>query len=190
VYAVWVYLPLVIAALAWNLPFDPLVWLGSIAAGLLLWTPLEYVTHRVVLHRMAPHYDHHNEPTVVAYIFAPLTLSAPMALGLWALLSLIAGSWRRGALVEAGVIAGYLFYEALHVRIHSQAAGGPLLRFWRKHHYYHHFADDSRCYGVTSPLWDYILRTGAPGAKSSYHGRHSDGAGDLDLRPPGAGQAR
>src|SRR5512143_3947036 len=188
VYAVWVYPPLIVAALAWNLPVEPVVWAVSIAAGLLLWTPLEYITHRVLLHRIAPHYDHHNEPTVVAYIFAPFTLSGPMAVVLWALLSLITGSWRRGALVETGTIAGYLFYEALHVRIHSRAAGGAMLRFWRRYHFYHHFADDTRCYGVTSPLWDYVFRTTATpracAAERSYDSRNSDGAGDLDLRPP------
>lgn len=161
-YAFWIYLPLVAAALVWNFVAGsdgPGVWAACITAGLVLWTPIEYLMHRILLHRIAPHYDHHNEPTVVAYIFAPLKLSGSAAAVLWALFALATGSWRRGALVETGTIIGYLCYEALHVRIHSKAAGGALLRYWRKQHFYHHFADDTRCYGVTSPIWDWIFRT-------------------------------
>ncbi len=156
-----VYLPLVVAALAWNLREPPSVWAICLLSGLALWTPIEYLVHRYVLHRLAPHYQHHDEPETLAYIFAPLWLSGGFAIALWALLAWAAGSWQRAALVEAGTVAGYLFYEALHVRLHSRAAGGPLLRALRKHHFYHHFADDSRCYGVTSPIWDYVFRTGA-----------------------------
>lgn len=161
-YAFWVYSPVVLAALAWNLyagTAGPLAWLVSLAAGLFLWTLIEYVMHRYLLHRVAPHYEHHAEPTVVAYIFAPLWLSGSAAVLLCGLLALATGSWQRAALVESGTIAGYLFYEAVHVRIHSRAAGGRLLRLWRKYHYYHHFADDTRCFGVTSPLWDWVFRT-------------------------------
>jgi sterol desaturase/sphingolipid hydroxylase (fatty acid hydroxylase superfamily) len=122
--------------------------------------------HRWVLHRLAPHYQHHAEPDTLAYIFAPLWLSSVSAAVLWGLLSLASGSWHRGALILSGTVAGYLFYEGLHVRMHSPAAGGPLLRALRKHHFYHHFADDSRCYGVTSPIWDTIFRTEAPATKN------------------------
>jgi sterol desaturase/sphingolipid hydroxylase (fatty acid hydroxylase superfamily) len=158
-YTFRIYVPLIAAALVWNFGAPPATYALCVAAGLALWTPIEYLMHRLLLHRLAPHYDHHNEPTVVAYIFAPLTLSGSAAAVLYVLLIAATGSLQRAALVEAGTIAGYLFYEALHVRIHSNAAGGALLRYWRRHHYYHHFADDTRCYGVTSPVWDWIFRT-------------------------------
>ena len=160
-YTFWVYVPLVLAALVWNLGAGAGVWLASLGFGLALWTPIEYLVHRYALHRLAPHYQHHDEPTVVAYIFAPLWLSGFSAVLLWGLLALAVGSWPRGALIEAGTILGYLMYEAVHVRIHSAAAGGPILRALRKHHYYHHFADDTRCFGVTSGIWDRIFGTGS-----------------------------
>jgi sterol desaturase/sphingolipid hydroxylase (fatty acid hydroxylase superfamily) len=62
-----------------------------------------------------------------------------------------------GALVEAGAVTGYLAYEALHIVIHSERPGGAMLRALRKHHYYHHFADDTKCYGVVTPFWDRIF---------------------------------
>ena len=158
-YTFWVYLPLVAAALIWNLHSGAIVWAVCLLSGLALWTPIEYVVHRYALHRLAPHYQHHEEPTVVAFIFAPLWLSGSSAVILWGILALATGSWQRGALVEAGTDPGYLSYEAVHVRIHSAAAGGPILRALRKHHFYHHFADDTRCFGVTSGIWDRIFGT-------------------------------
>jgi sterol desaturase/sphingolipid hydroxylase (fatty acid hydroxylase superfamily) len=157
----WVYLPLIVAALAWNLDQPPAVWAICIALGLALWTAVEYAMHRLVLHRLAPHYQHHDEPETLAYIFAPLWLSGTSAAVLFILLGFAAGSFQRGALVEAATVSGYLCYEAIHVRMHSPVAGGPLLRALRKHHFYHHFADDSRCFGVTTPVWDYVFRTGS-----------------------------
>jgi sterol desaturase/sphingolipid hydroxylase (fatty acid hydroxylase superfamily) len=188
----WVYAPVILAALVWNLSQPPTTIALALAAGLLLWTPIEYVTHRYLLHRIAPHFQHHDEPTVLEYLFAPLWLSSTFAVALWGILTLALHSWQRAALVEAGTISGYLFYEALHIRIHSQAAGGVLLRFWRKHHYYHHFADDTRCYGVTSPVWDVVFRTRASAIQSPYHRSDKDlnGAGHLDIRPAGESPRR
>jgi sterol desaturase/sphingolipid hydroxylase (fatty acid hydroxylase superfamily) len=86
---------------------------------------------------------------------------------LFAAFSLATRSWSGGATVIAGVIAGYMAYEAIHLRIHSPAAGGALLRTLRKHHYYHHFANDQVCYGVTSPLWDWVFGSAPANAHRS-----------------------
>ena len=182
----WVYLPLVLGALVWNRSAGPAVWAICLLTGLALWTVVEYFMHRYVLHRLAPHYQHHDEPETLAYIFAPLWLSGVSAAVLFVLLGLAAGSWQQGALVEAGTVAGYLLYEALHVRMHSPVAGGPLLRALRKHHFYHHFADDSRCYGVTTPIWDHVF-----GTKSAYHGQTGfDGRADIDVHAARKGPQR
>jgi sterol desaturase/sphingolipid hydroxylase (fatty acid hydroxylase superfamily) len=182
----WVYLPLVAAAFLGNLDAPLKTWAICLSSGLALWTVVEYLMHRYVLHRLAPHYQHHEEPDTLAYIFAPLWLSGVSAIVLWALLSLAAGSLRHGALVMAGTVIGYLAYEALHVRMHSPIAGGPILRALRRHHFYHHFADDNRCYGVTSPVWDVVFRTNIP-----YHGpTELRGSADVDLYAAGKGPHR
>jgi sterol desaturase/sphingolipid hydroxylase (fatty acid hydroxylase superfamily) len=129
------------------------------ALGLLAWTIIEYLLHRFAFHGFAPHCEHHAQPADPVFIVAPLWLSLPATAILLAAFSLAARSFAAGASIVAGVIAGYLAYEAIHLRIHSAAAGGPLLRALRKHHYYHHFASDQVCYGVTSPLWDWIFRS-------------------------------
>jgi sterol desaturase/sphingolipid hydroxylase (fatty acid hydroxylase superfamily) len=129
------------------------------ALGLLAWTMIEYLLHRLAFHGFAPHSEHHADPTDPIFIVAPLWLSLPSTAVLLAVFSLAAGSFAAGASIVAGVIAGYLAYEAIHLRIHSPAPGGALLRALRKHHYYHHFASDQVCFGVTSPLWDWIFRS-------------------------------
>jgi len=140
------------------------VWRGEfrllpVALGLLLWTAIEYLMHRYAFHGFAPHWEHHEKPAEAKFIVAPLTLSLPVASAVWLLVSLAMDSAVQAGLLIAGVIAGYLAYEAVHLRIHSEAAGGPLLRALRRYHYYHHFADDSVCYGVTTPLWDMVFAT-------------------------------
>ena len=127
--------------------------------GLLTWTIIEYLLHRLAFHGFAPHSEHHAVPTDPVFIVAPLWLSLSSTLVLLAIFSLACRSWSAGASMVAGVIAGYLAYEAIHLRIHSPAAGGALLRALRKHHYYHHFASDQVCFGVTSPIWDWVFRS-------------------------------
>ena len=135
----------------------PVRFAALFALGVLAWTVIEYLLHRLAFHGFAPHSEHHADPIDPVFIVAPLWLSLSSTALLLVLFSLAARSWSGGASIVAGVIAGYLAYEAIHLRIHSPAAGGPLLRALRKHHYYHHFASDRVCYGVTSPLWDFVF---------------------------------
>jgi sterol desaturase/sphingolipid hydroxylase (fatty acid hydroxylase superfamily) len=131
----------------------------ALAAGVLLWTALEYLMHRFAFHGFAPHWEHHADPVDRKFILAPLQLSLPVTAGMWVALWLATRSTALPGMVLAGVWVGYLAYEAVHLRIHSPAPGGPILRALRRRHYYHHFADDHYCYGVTSPLWDVVFRS-------------------------------
>jgi sterol desaturase/sphingolipid hydroxylase (fatty acid hydroxylase superfamily) len=128
-------------------------------AGLLAWTLIEYLMHRLAFHGFAPHTEHHANPTDRKYILAPLWLSTSGAGVLFGISWLATGSCRAAVTIVCGILAGYLAYELIHLRIHSGKPGGRLLRGLRKHHYYHHFASDRVNYGVTSPLWDIVFRT-------------------------------
>jgi sterol desaturase/sphingolipid hydroxylase (fatty acid hydroxylase superfamily) len=154
----------------------PMRFLVLFAGGLLAWTMIEYLLHRLAFHGFAPHSEHHADPTDPIFIVAPLWLSLSSTALLLGASSLATRSFDGGASVVAGIIAGYLAYEAIHLRIHSQAAGGVLLRALRKHHYYHHFASDRVCYGVTSPLWDWVFRSVPSGsAETRWAGRQTEG---------------
>jgi len=135
-----------------------------LAGGFLVWTIVEYLMHRLAFHGFAPHIEHHADPTDPSYILAPLWLSTSAALALFGVFCLVTRSWTAGASMISGVIAGYVAYEAIHLRIHSAKRGGALLRALRKHHYYHHFNNDRVCFGVTSPLWDVVFGS-APGSR-------------------------
>jgi cyclopropane-fatty-acyl-phospholipid synthase len=155
-----VYAPLVVGAAAWNALAGPFGWAESaavFAAGLLLWTLIEYLLHRFAFHGFAPHYEHHARPAERRLILAPLWFSLLIASLLWAASRWAMGSWAGSALLAAGVICGYLFYEWVHLRIHSGATGGALLRGWRRYHFHHHFKDERVRYGITSPLWDFAF---------------------------------
>ena len=134
--------------------------LGSVlfyAAGLFLWTLLEYGIHRFAFHGFLPHWEHHEAPKDPKYIHSPLWLSCGTSALLWIIGRIPTGSWARSGLLLAGIISGYLAYEALHVKIHANEAGGPRLRELRKRHYFHHFADDHFHYGVTTSVWDRVF---------------------------------
>lgn len=156
----WVFGSLGIVAIVWGIAAGALAALPlAFAAGVLLWTGIEYLMHRYAFHGFAPHYDHHAQPKEAKYILANFSLSLPVSAGVWLLLWLGTRSLVLPGMVMAGVWTGYLAYEGIHLRIHSDARGGRLLRALRRYHYRHHFADDTVCYGVTSPLWDLVFRT-------------------------------
>ncbi|HZT80738.1 MAG TPA: sterol desaturase family protein, partial [Gemmataceae bacterium] len=174
---VGVFTPFAVAAVVWNLldgttPLWQLLLLPL--AGLMLWSLLEYVFHSVGFHwptksprlqaLQASHAGHHEVPSDPARMVVRLVLTVPVAIVLFGLFSLAFGA-RPAALLMAGLIVGYLAYEVVHYRIHV-GRGPRWLRPLVRHHLYHHYKDPSRCYGVTSPLWDWVFRTGRPPRKA------------------------
>jgi sterol desaturase/sphingolipid hydroxylase (fatty acid hydroxylase superfamily) len=140
------------------------------AGGLMVWTLVEYLLHRFLLHShpQAPalpsvveklHLGHHRDPQDEVKITVPVSGSLPIAGGLLLLFRLTAGSWEAAALLMSGSIAGYLYYEAVHFWIHCGRRGERWLGQRRADHFSHHFKDQHRCFGVTTPLWDRLLGT-------------------------------
>lgn len=168
-----VYLPIAAALVLWNLldarpPFWAFIVLPL--AGVLLWTLLEYVIHSAGFHWpsrsagllavRASHGRHHDDPTDPGRIVARLSFTLPVAAGVYAVLCLVFWGAKPAGLVLAGALLGYLAYEVVHYRIHLGWRSRWLPRALVRHHLYHHHKDPSRCYGVTSPLWDWVFRTG------------------------------
>jgi sterol desaturase/sphingolipid hydroxylase (fatty acid hydroxylase superfamily) len=132
---------LAISALA--SPFDAILFCCGAAA----WTLAEYLTHRFVLHTIAPvqHGIHHKRPQeAIDKIFWQVWLA-------FAVVYLIAG----GA-VLAGVLVAYAWYLFVHYCAHHNPAFLPASLL--KHHLVHHrFAN--RNYGVTTKCWDRVFGT-------------------------------
>ena len=78
---------------------------------------------------------------------------------LYGLLYAITGSVLSAAVILAGIWTGFLYYESVHYRVHFSLSGSGLVGRQRRAHFYHHFTNNKRCFGVTSPLWDYVFRT-------------------------------
>lgn len=138
-------------------------------AGAAIWSPVEYLLHRFVLHGLPPfarwHAEHHQRPT--ALIALPTPLSAALfatlaALPAWWLM----GAWPATALVF-GLITGYLLYGLIHHAMHHAVPGGRAWGGWlvarRRWHAQHHAAVPEgaarRHFGVTSSLWDRVFGT-------------------------------
>jgi sterol desaturase/sphingolipid hydroxylase (fatty acid hydroxylase superfamily) len=159
--------------IVWNLLDDTLPAWAFVAlplAGVFLWTVLEYVIHSIGFHWptqsptflsiQASHGTHHEDPTDPARIVSNLSFSFPVALLVYGCLALALWSAKTAGMVMVGVILGYLAYEVIHYRIHLGRKTRWFPRFLIRHHLYHHHKDPTRCYGVTTPIWDWILGTG------------------------------
>lgn len=132
----------------------------ALAVGLLGFSFAEYCFHRWLFHTRIPlfeegHRMHHENP--LGYDALPFFLPAVLSVSLTALFSLLLPT-AFVFLMMAAVTFGYVFYGFSHFAIHHVRFRQPLLRKWAAaHHIHHHHAEKN--FGVTSPLWDVILRT-------------------------------
>jgi sterol desaturase/sphingolipid hydroxylase (fatty acid hydroxylase superfamily) len=170
---VCVFVPLVVASVLWNLldgTTPAWMFFALPAVGYLFWTLLEYLLHSEIFHRAGlpgilrglaeGHLSHHDDPPNPSLIVARLSFSLPIAAVLFGVFSLALWSARLAALLASGVIVGYLSYEIVHFAIHRSPRMRRLVKPLASHHLHHHYADPSRCFGVSVPLWDWVFRTG------------------------------
>jgi sterol desaturase/sphingolipid hydroxylase (fatty acid hydroxylase superfamily) len=115
--------------------------------GVVAWTVAEYITHRFVLHAIAPvrHGIHHARPQdAIDKIFWQIWL----AFGVVYLTT--------GGTVLAGALVAYAWYLSVHYCAHHNPTILPASLL--KHHLDHHkFA--RRNYGVTTKVWDRVFGT-------------------------------
>ncbi|MEM0906450.1 MAG: sterol desaturase family protein [Pseudomonadota bacterium] len=152
---------------------DPLFVLALVLVGLFVWTFLEYILHRWMLHwepeekfyklirKCFPsHRSHHDSPMnerkniklqlkIVVYLFVAYTaflwlIGIPLA---WALP------------VNAGILFGYQAYEYVHVACHHLPMRNAWAALLKRHHGIHHHRDETVNFGVTTTIWDSVFRT-------------------------------
>lgn len=147
--------------------------MGCFAAGLAMWTLAEYGMHRFLLHLLlrrklfvpvlarhtsALHAYHHERPASEAYVAASMWVAFPISIGNAGLFYLATGSAAVAALLVAGFACGFMLYEWVHYLSHCRKAKNPITRYLKRYHLRHHTLDEG-CYGVTTPLWDFVFRT-------------------------------
>ena len=105
-------------------------WFCALVTGVVLWTLLEYVLHRIALHRMATifspmHGEHHSSP--LALIGTPTWLSVLVLhrRRFPSRAAVLSGSASR-APSTIGVMLGYWWYGIVHHVIHHHAHGASM----------------------------------------------------------------
>lgn len=143
---------------------------GLLLGGVVIWSLLEYFLHRFLLHahfrsRMlqtfvnASHLQHHAAPRDRDQILVQLPFALVTSAAIYAILYVITRDVFDASAIISGIWAGFLYYEAVHYRVHVSLSHSALLQQQRRAHFYHHFSDSEKCFGVTSPAWDYVFGT-------------------------------
>ena len=136
---------------------------GLMAAGLCAWTLLEYLLHRLMLHRVEPfrswHLQHHLHPDVP--MRTPVVFSATLLLPVVTLPILLHAVMGPAAAFSFGLLVGHLLQEIVHHRLHMAAhpVNPWLLERWRVHSF-HHNRNEHVGYGTLTGFWDGVLGTG------------------------------
>ncbi len=137
--------------------------------GFLAWTLTEYIMHRYIFHfhptsewgkklHFIFHGIHHDYPCDRLRLVLPPSVSIPLATGFYYLW----GSFipRPGFFIFfAAFLFGYLVYDMFHYAIHHLEVKGKLWSTLKTHHLKHHYVDPESGFGVSSPLWDHIVRS-------------------------------
>jgi len=137
--------------------------------GFLGWTLIEYVMHRFIFHfhptsewgkklHFIFHGIHHDYPCDRLRLVLPPSVSIPLATGFYFLWSSFIP--RPGFFAFfAAFLTGYLIYDMFHYAIHHLEVKGRLWNTLKTHHLKHHYVDPDKGFGVSSPLWDYIVQS-------------------------------
>lgn len=165
------WLPVLAALVAYSLWAGVAWWLvvATVAAGWLAWTLTEYLLHRYVFHFVGAepykrrfhfiiHGVHHDFPQDVDRLVMPLGVTIPLGLAFYLLMSMVAGPLHACPLF-VGFALGYLAYDGIHYFTHHLPARGRVAKYLKRYHLVHHFTGHEAKWGVSSPLWDWVLGT-------------------------------
>lgn len=149
------------------------------ALGVVLWTLVEYTSHRYLMHRPFPrgerlgtrvlhylfdamHADHHARPwdgyfinghldtLIVSSVLVPASLLAPPY---------------TASVVVVAFFTCYVAEEWVHHGLHFWNSDLGYFQYLRRRHLYHHSRHGvGRAYGITSGVWDTVFGTRIPAA--------------------------
>lgn len=164
----------VLAGVALTLAFGHVTWASgaasvvAVVAGAALWTVIEYLLHRWVLHHWQPfkrlHDAHHLHPS--EFIGTPTWVSVGLFLALWAALAAAFAHTVAAGLI-GGLMLGYLVYAIVHdVLHHRRVRPGSWLHRAKLRHARHHSPGARTDFGVTTRVWDVVFGTQASSART------------------------
>ncbi len=174
----WIFPLLSLFLIGISLRTDPapshhFLWLFLI--GVLIWTLLEYGLHRFVFHVRVPlrdprlrefvnssHLFHHASPRDRNKVLVQPTFGLVVSVILFTATYTLTRSLFSTTAIMTGIWTGFLYYEAVHYRVHFSLSASGFIARQRRTHFYHHFTNNKCCFGVTTPLWDYVFGTALP----------------------------
>ena len=142
--------------------------LGFFVLGLLAFTFVEYMMHKHFFH-MEPdtpikdklqygiHGVHHDYPRDKDRLAMPPFVSAAYAAILYLVFTLLMGDFALYFL--PGFLLGYSGYLGVHYVVHVYNPPKNFLKVLWVNHAIHHYKNPDSAFGVSSPLWDYLLGT-------------------------------
>lgn len=137
-------------------------------AGMFIFTLVEYTMHRFLFHigtkttkgenfQYTIHGVHHEYPKDKERLAMPPILSITIATSLLLVLRLFLNDMVFAFL--PGFLVGYAAYLTMHFILHLFKAPKGFFNFLWANHAVHHYKDQTKAYGVTSPFWDYVFGT-------------------------------
>jgi sterol desaturase/sphingolipid hydroxylase (fatty acid hydroxylase superfamily) len=142
--------------------------LAFFVLGLLAFTLVEYLMHKHFFH-MEPdtplkdklqynvHGVHHDYPRDKDRLAMPPFVSAAYAAILYLVFTLLMGDCALYFL--PGFLLGYSGYLGVHYVVHVYNPPKNFLKVLWVNHAIHHYKNPDSAFGVSSPLWDYLLGT-------------------------------
>jgi 4-hydroxysphinganine ceramide fatty acyl 2-hydroxylase len=136
--------------------------------GLLSFTLVEYLMHRHFFHmepdtkikdklQYSVHGVHHDYPKDKDRLAMPPFISAFYTFVFYVVFTLIMDDYALYFL--PGFLIGYALYLGVHFIVHAYQPPKNFLKILWVNHAIHHYKDPDVAFGVSSPLWDYILGT-------------------------------
>ncbi len=140
-----------------------------LGVGAFVWSLIEYLLHRFLFHFQPTHKSfkrffyiihqiHHDYPNDSTRLVMPPAMSIPLAFGFYFLFSwLLPPGIFEPFLIGFGL--GYLTYDMTHYAVHHVTFKNSWGRYLKKYHLQHHFQEEEKGFGVSSPFWDVIFKT-------------------------------
>lgn len=136
-------------------------------SGLLFFTLFEYLMHRFLYHLpsvyeegnavYALHGIHHKFPKDKKLLVMPPVVSILISSLILGINYLIFGN--HGFSFTGGFLFGYAAYLSVHYIVHAFKPPKNMFKELWVNHSIHHYQDDEKAFGVSSPLWDYVFGT-------------------------------
>ena len=136
-------------------------------AGLICFSYTEYVVHRYLFHSCIAsneanflyrlHHIHHDHPRDKKRLALPLPVGLVVASVVYFIFWIVLRNYTP--FFFPGFIIGYALYLLIHYLIHTRRPPKNTFKILWRNHNIHHFKDDTKAYGVTSPFWDILYRT-------------------------------